>query len=146
MRIHIFPIKQLQAPELCILSETMCSVIFKYYLQNAYIFCQETISCKLPCSKGHDMVTVTMQAIHLNSTMSHALSLNFTKFIDLYSHERQEGIYFKFTSFITDPTDHVKRLRFIITSSCQHLRQLLNMSFYLRLLMVQALWGFTKYL
>lgn len=48
MCIHLFPIKQLQVPELCILSETMCWVIFKYYLQNTYVCCQETINYKLP--------------------------------------------------------------------------------------------------
>lgn len=77
------------------------------------------------------MVTVTMQVTHIKFKMSHILTLNFTKFIDLYGHKRQEEIYFKFMSFIIDPTDHVKWLRFIITSSCQHLWQLLNMSFYL---------------
>lgn len=65
--------------------------------------------------------------------MFHPLPLNFTKFIDLYSHERQEEIYFKFMSFITDPTDLVKWLRFTILSSRQHLWQVLNMSLYLRL-------------
>lgn len=48
MCLHLFPIKQLQVPELCILSETMCWVIFKYYLQNTYECCQETINYKLP--------------------------------------------------------------------------------------------------
>lgn len=64
--------------------------------------------------------------------MSHPLSLKFTKFI--YRHERQEEIYFKSMSFITDTSDLVKWLRFIILSSCQHLWQLLNMSLSLELI------------
>ena len=84
-------------------------------------------------SKGHDTVTVTRHAVHIKSKRSHPLPLNFTKFIDLYSHERQEEIYFKFMSFMTDPTDLVKWPRFIILSSRQHLWQLLNVLLYLGL-------------
>lgn len=54
------------------------------------------------------MVTVTRRAVHIKSQMSHPLSFDFTKFIDLHSHERQEEIYFKLMSFITDPADLIK--------------------------------------
>ena len=90
------------------------------------------------------MVTVTIQVVHIKFKMSHTLSLNSTQFIDLYSHKRQEEIYFRVMSFITDPTDHVKWLGFIITSSLQHLWQLLNVSFYLGFLRIRDTLGFIE--
>lgn len=88
---------------------------------------------------AHKMDTVTIQVVHIKFKMSYTLSLCFAKFIDLYSPEGQEEINVKFMSFSTSPTDRVEWLRFIITSRCQHLRQLLNMSFYLGLTVQDAL-------
>ena len=66
--------------------------------------CQEAVNSKLPpVPRARFVGTVPVHAAHINSKMPHTLSGDFVKYIDLYSRERQEEIYFKFMSFITDP-------------------------------------------